>query len=81
MSMFDIKPYRKTGEFRGTVDFNNVGVDWNTLHNVVHSGCHCIWVESDLESYIKVYGLEEHCVHNTCESLVKYLETVGEISE
>lgn len=81
MSEFDIKPYRKTGEFRGTVDFTKIGVDWNILHKTIRSGCHCIWVKSDLESYIEVYGLEKHCVRNMCTSLDEYLETLGKINE
>ena len=81
MKTFDIKPYHRTGEFRATVDFTKIEVDWNILHNVIHSGCHCIWVKSDLESYIEVYGLEKHCVHSMGTSLVEYLETLGEINE
>lgn len=77
MNTFDIKPYHKTGEFRGTVDLTKKEVDWNILHTLINTGCHCIWVKSDLESYIEVYGLEKHCVHNICTSLTDYLEILG----
>lgn len=81
MNSFCIEPYRKTGEFTATVEFTKKEVDWNVLHNLISSGCHCVWVESDLESYIQVYGMEEHCVHSTCSSVVDYLETLGGTNE
>lgn len=39
------------------------------VHNHVHSGCHCIWVESDLESYVTIYGQEVKCVRDIVDCL------------
>ena len=44
------------------------------VHKQVHSGCHCIWVESDLESYVTIYGHEEKCVHDVVDGLNSNLE-------
>ena len=65
----DITKYEKTCEFRATLDFSNKQIDWNMVHNHVHSGCHCIWVESDLESYVTIYGHEVKCVRDIVDCL------------
>lgn len=69
MNKTDITKYEKTGEFRATMDFNREEVDWNMIHNHVRSGCHCVWVESDLESYVNIYGYEENCVQSVVDCL------------
>ena len=70
MSELIIEKYKPTGEFYTTLDFGNKQVDWNMVHKQVHSGCHCIWVESDLESYVTVYGQEVKCVRDIFDCLV-----------
>ena len=35
----------------------------------IHSGCHCIWVESDLESYIRIHGHDVSCVEYVLNKL------------
>lgn len=69
MTNVNIEKYPKTGEFCATLDFGNREVCWNTIHKQLHSGCHCIWVQSDLESYVIVYGKEESCVQVVVNSL------------
>ena len=69
-----IEKYKPTGEFCATIDFGRKEVDWNMVHKQVHSGCHCIWVESDLESYVTIYGHEEKCVHGVVDGLNSNLE-------
>ena len=71
-----IETYKPTGEFYTTLDFGNKQVDWNMVHKQVHSGCHCIWVESDLESYVTIYGWEESCVRDRLNALVTCLNLV-----
>lgn len=78
MSEYEIRPYHKTGEFCGVSHFSRKVVDWNKMYSLTKIGCHCIWVESDLESYIKVYGMEKDCVHTVLENLEDYL---GELNE
>jgi len=70
MNKTDITKYEKTGEFRATIDFGRKEVDWNMVHKQVRSGCHCIWVESDLESYVTIYGHEVKCVRDIVDCLV-----------
>ena len=62
MEEITIEKYKPTGELCTTVDFCRKSVDWNKIHEELQSGCHCIWVESDLESYVKVFGKEEKCL-------------------
>ena len=64
-----IDKYKPTGELCATVDFGRKSVDWNKIHEELQSGCHCIWVESDLESYVKVFGTEDKCVSDMLQSL------------
>ena len=59
-----IDEYKPTGELYATIDFGRKTVDWNKVHEELQSGCHCIWVESDLESYVKVFGKEEKCLRD-----------------
>lgn len=65
----EIGIYEKTGEFYSVLDFTKKEVDWNTIHKQLHSGCHCIWAESDLESYVRIIGLEEKCVRDRLNAL------------
>ena len=69
MNKLIIETYKPTGEFCATVDFGNKQVDWNMVHKQVHYGCHCIWVESDLESYVTIYGWEDSCVRDRLNAL------------
>ena len=68
-----IDKYKPTGELCATVDFGRKSVDWNKIHEELQSGCHCIWAESDLESYVTVLGKEEKCVRTTISQLKKSL--------
>ena len=71
-----MKSTPKTGEFCATLDFGNGEVCWNTIHEQLHSGCHCVWVQSDLESYVTVYGLEENCVRDGLNVLETYFNLI-----
>ena len=64
-----IKKYKLTGELCATVDFGRKSVNWNKIHEELQSGCHCILVESDLESYVKVFGAEDKCVRDRLTAL------------
>ena len=68
-----IEKYKPTGELCATIDFGRKSVDWNKIHEELQSGCHCIWAESDLESYVTVLGKEEKCVRTTISQLKKGL--------
>lgn len=69
-----IETYKPTGEFCATLDFGKKEVDWNTIHKQLHSGCHCIWTESDLESYVRIIGWEEKCVRDRMNALESHLK-------
>lgn len=69
MTNVNIEKYPKTGEFCATLDFGNKEVCWNTIHKQLYSGCHCIWVESDLESYIRIHGHDVSCVEYVLNKL------------
>ena len=73
MTNVNIEKYAKTGEFRATLDFHKKDVDWNMITKQIHSGCHCIWVESDLESYIRIHGHDVSCVEYVLNKLYLYL--------
>ena len=64
-----IEKYKPTGELCATIDFGRKSVDWNKIHEELQSGCHCIWAESDLESYVKVFGAEDKCVRSRLQAL------------
>ena len=74
MNNVNIEKYAKTGEFRATLDFHKKDVDWNMITRQVKSGCHCVWVESDLESYVNVYGIEKSCVIGVIENMSNEIE-------
>ena len=76
MNRTSIELYKKTGEFRATIDFTRKKVDWNTIHKQLNSGCHCIWAKSDLESYVTIYGWEESCVRDRLNALEACLNLV-----
>ena len=69
MNNVNIEKYAKTGEFRATLDFHKKDVDWNIVTKQIQSGCHCIWVESDLESYVRVHGHDVSCVEHSLRNL------------
>lgn len=73
MEEVNIEEYKPTGELCATIDFGRKSVDWNKIHEELQSGCHCIWAESDLESYVTVVGKEEKCVRTTISQLKKSL--------
>ena len=64
-----IETLKTTGEFRATIDFGKSEVDWNMVHKILNCGCHCVWVESDLNSYVTIYGRERKCVQDRLHSL------------
>ena len=64
-----IEKYKTTGELCATIDFGRNIVNWNKVHEELQSGCHCIWAESDLESYVKVFGMEDQCVRGRLQAL------------
>ena len=64
-----IEKHEQTGELCATIDFGRNSVDWNKIHEELQSGCHCIWAESDLESYVKVFGAEDKCVRSRLQAL------------
>ncbi len=68
-----IEKYKTTGELCATIDFGRNSVNWNKVHEELQSGCHCIWAESDLESYVTVLGKEDKCVRTTISQLKKSL--------
>ena len=68
-----IEKHEQTGELCATIDFGRNNVDWNKIHEELQSGCHCIWAESDLESYVTVFGKEEKCVCTKISQLKKSL--------
>ena len=76
MNKTPIETYKPTGEFCATLDFGKKEVDWNTVHKQLHSGCHCIWVKSDLEAYVTIYGWEENCVRDRLNVLETYLNLI-----
>ena len=79
MEESNIERCKPTGELCATIDFGRNSVDWNKIHEELQSGCHCIWAESDLESYVKVFGAEDKCVRTTISQLKKSLiPAVGE---
>lgn len=69
MEEITIEKYKLTGELCATIDFGRKCVDWNKIHEELQSGCHCIWAESDLESYVTVFGKEEQCVRAAISQL------------
>ena len=69
MEEVNIEEYKPTGEVYATIDFGRKSVNWNKIHEELQSGCHCIWAESDLESYVKVFGVEEQCVRDRIYAL------------
>ena len=69
MEEVNIDEHKPTGELCATIDFGRNGVDWNKIHKELQSGCHCIWVESDLDSYVKMIGKEEKCVREMFHAL------------
>ena len=69
MEESNIERYKPTGELCATIDFGRNSVDWNKIHEELQSGCHCIWSESDLESYVKVFGVEDKCVRDRLKAL------------
>ena len=68
-----IEKHEQTGELCATIDFGRNSVNWNKIHEELQSGCHCIWAESDLESYVKVFGVEEQCVRDRIYALQLYM--------
>ena len=74
MDNVNIEKYAKTGEFRATLDFHKKGVDWNIVTKQIRSGCHCIWVESDLESYIRIHGHDVSCVEYVLNKLEDHID-------
>ena len=75
MEELTIEKYKPTGELCATIDFGRKSVDWNKIHEELQSGCHCIWAESDLESYVKVFGKEDKCL---CDRLLALQLCIGE---
>lgn len=71
MEEVNIEEYKPTGELCATIDFGRNSVDWNKIHEELQSGCHCIWADSDLESYVTVVGKEEDCVRTMISQLKK----------
>lgn len=69
-----IDKYKLTGELCATIDFGRKSVDWNKIHEELQSGCHCIWAESDLESYVRIIGWEEKCVRDRMNALESHLK-------
>ena len=67
---FVFKIYEQTGEYSATLDFGKKEVDWNKVHQSLRSNCQCIWAESDLESYVTVFGKEKDCI----QAVVDYLK-------
>lgn len=76
MNNVNIEKYAKTGEFRATLDFYKKDVDWNVITKQIRSGCHCIWVESDLESYVRIHGHDVSCVEYVLYNLEEYISCV-----
>ena len=68
-----IEKHKPTEELCATIDFGRKSVDWNKIHEELQSGCHCIWAESDLESYVTLFGKEEECVRTMISQLKKSL--------
>ena len=64
-----IGKHKPTGELCATIDFGRKSVDRNKIHNEKQTSCHCIWAESDLESYVKVFGAEDKCVRDRIQAL------------
>ena len=64
-----IGKHKPTGELCATIEFGRKSVDWNKIHEELQSGCHCIWAESDLESYVTVLGVEERCLRGRLQAL------------
>ena len=64
MEELTIEKYKPTGELCATINFGRKSVDLNKIHEELQSGCHCIWAESDLESYVKVFGKEDKCLRD-----------------
>ena len=69
-----MKIYKPTGEYFTTLNFGKREVDWNKVHQSLRSNCHCIWAESDLESYVIVYGKEKDCIQAVVDDLKEYAE-------
>ena len=69
-----MKIYEQTGEYFTTLDFGKKEVDWNKVHQSLRSNCHCILAESDLESYVTVYGKEKDCIQAVVDDLKEYAE-------
>ena len=69
MEEVNIEEYKPTGEVYATIDFGRKSVNWDKIHEELQSGCHCIWAESDLESYVKVFGAEDKCVRDRLQAL------------
>ena len=70
----EISIYEKTGEFYSVLDFTKKSVDLNKLKEHLLNSCHCVWVESDFESYVKVYGFEKNCVVDVINNMSKEIE-------
>ena len=69
-----MKIYEQTGEYFTILNFGKKEVDWNKVHQSLRSNCHCIWAESDLESYVTVYGKEKDCIQAVVDDLKEYAE-------
>ena len=68
-----MKIYKPTGEYFTTLYFGKREVDWNKVHQSLRSNCHCILAESDLESYVTVYGKEKDCIQAVVDDLKEYV--------
>lgn len=55
--------------FTEVIAINGNTFDFNKLRDVYYGSCHCISVDTDMETYVDIEALEEECLDEFIKEL------------
>lgn len=70
----EIKVHEKSGDYFTVIELGKSDdTDWGAIHSIYACSCHCIHLNTDLDSFIEVYGAIPDCVEEVANNMIEVI--------
>lgn len=71
----EIKVHEKSGDYFTVIELEGVDTDWGAIHSIYACSCHCIYLNTDLDSFVEVYGAIPDCVDEVANNMIEVINS------
>ena len=71
----EIKVHEKSGDYFTVIKLEGADTDWSTIHSIYTGSCHCTYLNTDLDTFIYVYGAIPDCVEKVANNMIEVINS------